>query len=203
MVSRNRGKGVEALFAGRALVSLLKIFLLHPESRFYQRELERLSGEGLCAVQHELQRLLDIGLIVKIPSGNRRYYHLNKKSAVFPELKALFMKTVLLKELLAEGLVGLGARIKVAFIYGSMARGEDQGDSDLDLMLIGSVTARESGQVLASIKEALGREINLVIFSTQEFRKNYALNHHFIHSVIKEPKIFLIGDQDELAKISS
>ncbi|MCL5038141.1 MAG: nucleotidyltransferase domain-containing protein [Chloroflexi bacterium] len=194
-------KGIETLFAGKALVSLLKVFLFNPDRSFYQREIVNMTKEALRNVQLELDRLISVGLITRTISGNRVYYQLDPRCSIAHDLKSIFLKTVFVDETLGENLSPIRDKINIAFIYGSIARGEEKSHSDLDLIIIGSLGAREAARLLAPAKKKLAREINLVIYNPLEFRKKYSEGNHFINAVLSEPKIFLIGDEDELTKI--
>jgi len=194
-------KNLENLFAGASLVALLKIFVLNPQGSYYQRELERLSGVRLSQVQRELERLTAMGLIAQTVNGNRKYYRLNQACPIYPELRSILLKTLLPQNLLAESLGGIKAEIRLAFIYGSYARGEEKADSDLDLMIVGSLSLKEVSRRLAPLKKSLNREINPALYSPEEFRQKIREGNHFLTAVLREPKIYLLGGEDELKQI--
>jgi len=194
---------LETLFAGAPLVSLLRIFLLNPQTSFYQRELERLTGEHLYQIQRELGRLEAIGLVSHTVSGNRKYYRLDSHCPVYPELRNLFLKTLLPQDILTETRPALEGKVLLAFIYGSYARGEEGPQSDLDLMLVSSLTNREAALWLEPMKKNLNREINPALYTPEEFRRKIHSGNHFLTAVLQEPKIYLRGGEDELKKLLS
>jgi len=102
---------------------------------------------------------------------------------------------------LRSALKGLGDRVRLAFIYGSMATGKDKPASDLDLIVVGDLTFSELTSALHSAQEIIGREINPTVYPPSEFKKKLHMDHHFLTSVLKEPRIFLIGDDRELARL--
>ncbi|MBF0475483.1 MAG: nucleotidyltransferase domain-containing protein [Deltaproteobacteria bacterium] len=189
------------LFASKTLVALLKVFCRQSDTDFYQRELADAAGTGLYAVQRELARLERTGLVQKIPNGNRVYYRADQNHPVFEDLKRLILKTVGLGDALREGLAPLAERVKVAFVFGSFARGEATATSDLDLLLVGRLTLREAVTTLRTVSRDLGREVNPVIYPPEEFRKKHREGHHFIKELVAGPKIFLVGNENELANL--
>jgi predicted nucleotidyltransferase len=192
---------LEALFTSQARISVLELFLLNASNRYYLREVASLTQQPVQAIQRELARLEAGGLLSMTPEGNRRYYRANRESPIFPELKALIVKTAGLGDLLRRHLRKSKASIRVAFLFGSYARGLESAKSDIDLMVIGQVTARALSNLLAPARETLGREINAVILPTSELRRRFADDNTFLKDVLGQPKIFLIGDEDELSKL--
>jgi predicted nucleotidyltransferase len=92
--------------------------------------------------------------------------------------------------------------MRLAFIFGSLAQGRETAQSDIDLFLVGELSLRETTKILGPVTAELGREFNPVLYSPEEFKKRARENHHFITEVIKGPKIWLIGNEAELAKLA-
>lgn len=196
-------KGLAGLFSGRAVAALLKLFFLHPTRDFYQRELSHLIDERLFLVQKALTKLVQSGLISQVSSGNRLYYRANQGHPAFGDLKAVILKTIGLGDVLRAELTRLKDRIKIAFLYGSVARGEETATSDIDIMLIGNLSGREVASILSPIKKELNREINPSVYSEEEFRTKARERHTFITTVLHEPKLFLLGDKRALEAVLS
>lgn len=193
--------GIGSLFAGRAVGALLKFFFLYPTRDFYQRELSDLAGERLFLIQRGLARLVQAGVVDQTSRGNRVYYRANQSHPAFEDLKAVIFKTVGLGDTLRAQLGRLGERVKLAFLYGSMARGEETASSDIDIMLIGNLSGREVASIFAPIKKMLNREINPSVYRPAEFRKKVKEHHPFLTTVLKEPKRFLLGDERGLKAV--
>jgi len=189
------------LFSSQARVAILNLFLANPENRFYMREIASLTRQAVRAVQRELPKLEAIGLLEHTVDGNRKYYQVNKDCPIFPELKSIFLKTVGLGDALRGYLDQAEGAIQVAFIYGSYAKGEESTTSDIDLFVIGSITAKELSRLLAPAQTELRRQINPVVMGRQEFQEKVAAKNHFVISLLREPKIFLIGNEDELDRL--
>ena len=194
--------GFSQLFASETLVALLRVFLLRADDSFYQRELADASGARLYLVQRELGRLERAGLITKVPQGNRVYYRANRGHPAFEDLKRVFLKTIALGEALRAGIAQLSGRVRVAFIYGSYAAGQETTESDVDLFLIGDLSSREAAAVLGPVGRELVRELNTAVYPPAEFRRKAREGHHFIQEVLGGPKVFLIGDEHDLAELA-
>ena len=190
---------LEELFGSRARIRILKIFLLNHERDFYQREISTVTNLPIRAVQREMERLVRIGLIEKQIRGNRKYYKCRRNFPIFDELKSIILKTVALGNILKDYLQKKKEKIELAFIYGSFAKGEENITSDIDIFILGNITSKEVSTLLSPAKDSLKREINFVVYKEKEFLKKKG--NHFLKSVIKEPKIFLIGDKSDLKRI--
>ena len=194
--------GIESLFASKTLAALLREFMIASEREFYQSELARLQQVRLYSVQRELARLEKAGLILKsVHEDKRPYYHANREHPVFEDLKRIFLKTIAVGDWLREAIAPLGEKVSLAFIYGSYASGRETAKSDVDLLLVGNLTMRAAAKVFGPIRRELGRELNTAIYPPEEFRQKARQGHHFVRQVLSEPKIFLVGSEDELRKL--
>ena len=184
------------LFSSKTRVEILKLFLFNTSNSFYQRQISNLTAQSIRGVQREVDKLNRIGIIERSIQGNRIYYKVNKKCPIVQDLKNIFFKSVGISEALKENLQD--KKIEIAFIYGSYARGEESLLSDIDLMVIGGISSKELSGILSKPKKELMREINYAVFSLKEFINKTMLKDHFINSVLKDKKIFIIGSEDEL-----
>jgi predicted nucleotidyltransferase len=186
---------------GQTRSALLALLYGHPDASFYLMQLVRFVGSGHGAVQRELAQLTEMGLVVRTTRGNQVLYRSNTRSPIFAELKSLIAKTVGVHDTLRSALAPLGSKVQVAFVYGSVARDEEQSNSDVDVMVLGDVSFGDVVEALSPAQKTLGREVNPSVFSTSEFRSKVARENHFLKKVVSEKKIFVIGTQDELAKL--
>ena len=196
---RSQMSSLAALFPNPTLVKVLSLFLTSPEEKFYQRDIAERTGSILLQVQRALRRIERAGLITKSREGNRVYYTTERGHPAFDDLRRAFLKTVALGDVLRQALAPITGKIRLACIYGSLARGEETARSDVDLLLVGSTTLREVTKYLGPVGRALGREFNPAVFPPREFRKKVAEEDHFIREVLEGPKIWLIGNDRELA----
>ena len=191
----------DSLF-GETRKAILALFYGHVDESFYVRQIVRIVGAGIGIVHRELERLTKAGIINRENRGNQVYYSANKDCPIFEELKNLVMKTFGLVDVLKTALIPLAARIRAAFIYGSFAQGRQNSSSDVDVMVIGEVGFSEVVEAFAPAQEKLRREINPTVYPPEEFCKKLAEGHHFLSSVLKGKKIFLVGNEHELAGLA-
>ncbi|MGH7135344.1 MAG: nucleotidyltransferase domain-containing protein, partial [Pirellulales bacterium] len=134
--------------------------------------------------------------------GRMAYYQANTDSPLFRELRGLVLKTSGLVDVLADAITPLARKLRTVFVYGSIATGGEQSDSDIDLMVIGNVSPIELAVRLRNARELLGREINPSVYTPAEFAKKRVAKDHFLTRVLDKPKLFVLGDDDELEKIT-
>lgn len=171
-----------------------------PERSFFATELIGLTGGGSGAVQRELKRLEESGLVTVTPQGNRKHYQANPQSPIFSELCGIVQKTVGLAEPLRTALAPYARKITTAFVYGSVAKRSDTAHSDIDLMVISD--SLEYADLYAALEQAataLGRTINPTIYTQQELVKRLKQKNAFVERVLAQPKIWLIGNENEFA----
>jgi predicted nucleotidyltransferase len=187
----------DALF-GKTRQTVLALLFGNPRKAFYLSEIVRAAGGGSGQVHRELKRMTDAGLIVREPIGNQIHYKANPANAVFHELVGLVSKTFGIADILRDALAPLTDRIAIAFIYGSVARGEHHATSDVDLMLIGDVLLSDLDPALRSAEAALGRAVSPTVLDIKTYKKRLAEADHFLKTVLSGAKVFLIGDAAKL-----
>ena len=202
MGTKDTHQDIAGVLFGKTRRAVLGLLFLHPERSYYVREIVRSAGVGHGAVQRELEQLSEAGIIHREQRGRQVHYQANDDCAVYQELRSLVVKTAGMADVLRDALAPVTNRIKVAFVYGSMASGQDDGASDIDLMVIGDVEFTELVCQLQEPQEELDREINPTVYHAEEFRQKVAADHHFVRRVTEGPKIFLIGDDDELTAVA-
>jgi len=189
----------DALFA-KVQQRVLAVLFGHPNRSFYANEIIRLAGSGSGAVQRELARLEAAGLVTVTRSGKQKHYQANAASPVFEELRAFALKTFALADVLRAALSPLAERVRAAFVYGSIAKGEDVAASDIDLMVIAEDLAY--ADLFAAVEEAsarLGRKVAPTIYSPREWATRREEANAFVVRVLAQPKLWLLGDERALA----
>jgi predicted nucleotidyltransferase len=179
---------------------VLSLLFGQPDNRFYFREILRAVGGGSGAVQRELKLLTEAGLIERDRDGHQVYYTPNRQSPIFEELRTIVEKTAGAAGVLRsafESFVASGD-ILVAFVYGSTARGGATPRSDVDVLIVGSVTLADLLPALRAAEARLGREVNASVFPPAEFQTKFRRGNAFVKRVMAEPKILVAGDQHEL-----
>lgn len=180
---------------------ILSLLFLRPDESFHGREIARRTRLPAGTVTRELARLASVGLLEREPRGNQVLYKANRASSVFEEISGIVRKTAGLADVLTEALRGLADQIAIAFVFGSMARGEQNSGSDVDVLVIGTVEFGTVIDALAPAQKQLGREINPKVFTAGEWNAKRKANSAFTAEVLRNPKIFLVGDEHGLAII--
>jgi predicted nucleotidyltransferase len=193
---------LQNLFSSSVRVALLTHLFTHPDEQFYARELARALDMHYNAVWRELNNLEATGLLASEENATVKYYSLNRQFPIYDELKRIVLKTTGLGQVLREALDDLGA-VEVAFVYGSVAAGDEDFRSDVDLMLIGTVDLPAVSAVIAGLEEQLGRAINYVVLSRQELADRVVRDDPFVENVLAGAKIMLIGDEDALRETAT
>lgn len=183
--------------------AVLALLFCHPDQPYYLRQIVRACGGGVGAVQRELGQLAAAGIIRRTVRHKQVYFQADETCPVFEELKGIVVKTTGVADVLRSALAPLADRIAVAFLFGSVARGQQRRASDVDLAVVGDIGFSEVVERLARPQEQLAREVNPVVYSPEEFRSRVLAGHHFLSRVLKEDKIFLFGGEDELARLAA
>jgi predicted nucleotidyltransferase len=180
---------------------VLSLLLLHPERALHVREIARLTGTTAGTLNKELARLHDAGLLTRERVGNQVRYAADRASPIHAELAGILRKTIGLADVLADALAPSAPTLAAAFVFGSMARGRETSGSDVDVMLLGALSFGDAVTLLYPAQAALGREVNPVVFGVDEWRARLKAKDPFVREVLAQPKIFLIGNDDELEKL--
>ncbi|MHB1514093.1 MAG: nucleotidyltransferase domain-containing protein [Acidiferrobacter sp.] len=177
---------------------VLGLLLLHPDQRYYLREIARLTGTTAGTLARELSKLVKAGVVNVQRVGNQTHYSANRHCPVFDELASILRKTSGLTDVLVEALQPLADQIEVAFVFGSVASGQARSESDIDVMVIGDVPFKAVVTALYSLQGRLGRELNPKVYSRREWRALVAENGTFIRDIQKKPMLFIVGTESDL-----
>lgn len=189
----------EALFSATQQRVLAYIFG-QPHKSFYASELIRLSAGGSGAIQRELARLEQSGLITTTRIGSQKHFQANPDAPIYAELCGIVQKTVGLAEPLRKALKSIADQIVAAFVYGSVAKRHDTATSDIDLMIISdTLTYADVFTALENTASIVGRSINPTVYSTKEFNRRTVEGKSFIKRVLAQPKLWIIGQEIDLS----
>lgn len=191
----------DALFSS-AQQPILACLFARPEQWFHVKELIRLTQLGSATVQRELNRLEKGGLVETRRIANLKQVRAYASSPIFEELRLIVLKTFGVVEVLREALSPLASEVKLAFVYGSVAQGGDRASSDIDVMLISETLSY--GQVMAALEPAekrLARTVQITQYTLDELIERRRKNHPFLAEVLRQPKLMLIGTEDDVDNI--
>ena len=185
---------------GKARRRILGLLYVRPDEAFYLRQIARLTDLSVGAVQYELAALTEAAVVTREEIGNQVHFQANPVCPVFDDLRRIMEKTTGLADHVRAALAPMAEEGKLAhaFIFGSVASGKQSSTSDVDLMVIGDVKLREIAPALRPVQDRIAREINPSVYTLDEFTKRVASDDHFIGSVLRGPRITLVGSDDEL-----
>jgi predicted nucleotidyltransferase len=185
---------------GQTRSAVLSALLLHPDESLHVRELARATGASAGSLHRELRLLASMGLLLRQEVGRQVHYRANVAHPVYAELAQLLRKTAGLVDVLREALEPLGAKVDLAFVYGSMASGTERAGSDVDLMVLGKASFGDLARALAAAQATLRRDVNPVLMTRREFAQKLAQGDGFVRSVVKGDKLWLKGGDSDLAE---
>jgi uncharacterized protein len=195
-----RKKPLIAALLPKTRGAVLAATLMHPEKWWFLADLARHVGVPPSSLQREMDSLVEAGILLRRREGRQVYFRPDPNCPILGELQGIMIKTLGLADVLRQILTPLKRSIETAFIYGSIARAEELSESDVDLMIVGSIKLADLAPAIQRAEEKLGREVNPVLFSAEEFAVKLHQGHHFLKTVLAGEKLFLMGSQNDLAR---
>jgi predicted nucleotidyltransferase len=193
------GCGIADALFNRVQQRVLGILFGNPDRSFYSNELVSMAESGTGAVFRELRRLAEAGIVTVEKIGRQKHYQANPECPVFDELRGLVLKTVGLGDMLRAALAPLSKTISLAFVYGSVAKGSDTADSDVDLLVVSDdLSYAQLYEALEDAIRQLGKVVNPTVYTRAEFSQRQRDENAFIARVLKQPKIWILGNPNEL-----
>lgn len=189
---------LDALFP-RTRQNILAALLLSPERRWYLSDLAQHLKVTPSSLQREIASLTEAEVVCREADGKRVYFWANPDFPLLPELQSIFAKTVGLADRVWETLAPFGDEIETAFIFGSVARGEQTAQSDVDVLIVANVGMAKMALPLRDLERSLRLPINVTHYTSAEFWDKRRQKNHFLDTVLREQKIFLKGSEHELA----
>ena len=192
-----------AVLFGKSMRAILALLFVRPDRRFYLREIARAAGVPASSLQRDLAALTGAGVLARTEEGRQVYFQANPECPIFAELQAVAAKTFGVAGALKGVLAPHASRIRLAFLYGSVAKGTAAAASDVDLLWAGDLRPSELVLALADAEKRLARKISVVAYSEDELADLVAQGSHFLDSVLAGPVVWLIGDRhslDDLAR---
>jgi uncharacterized protein len=194
-----------AVLFGATRRAVLSLLLTRPDEVFYLRQIVRLTGVGLGPVQRELAALTVGGIVIRTGTAAACYYQANTACPIFRELQSIITKTARVHETLRAAIEPINSQIDLAFVFGSVAAGEQNSFSDIDLILVAADDELQLRDVVGALRpthDQLGRAINPILYRRGEMRQKLRSKHHFLTRVMESPKVFIIGSDDELKRMA-
>lgn len=171
----------------------------HTYRSFYLRELIENAGIGRGTVQRELEKMAGAGIISVKKIGNQKHYQANPRCPIYEELLSIVRKTFGIVDVIRQAMLPIDNEIDIAFVYGSIAKGEESAESDIDLMLIGNdLNYGDVMELLINVEGKLGRPVNPSIYTGKQIRNKLKSKDSFISRVLNQDKLWIKGDQDDI-----
>ncbi|UCD15000.1 MAG: nucleotidyltransferase domain-containing protein, partial [Candidatus Omnitrophota bacterium] len=195
-----KGVGVlDSLYITKSKIrrDLLVLFFTNPSRKYYLRELQRILGYSAGSIRRELLRFQKDNLFDTQKIGNALYYSLNMKHHLFKELESIIFKTAGVEGSIKRALSSV-SEIQIAFIYGSFAARQQDKHSDIDIMVIGDPDISDLNEKINELERKLKREIDVTIYSLEEYKDKKKQKRGFIIGLLHNPKIMLRGKENDL-----
>lgn len=193
---------ISKIFKSKTRKALLRLYFSNPDNEYYLRELERLLDIPVSMIRKELLHLESAEMFSSRKRGNLTFYFLNKFYPLYDEMKSIVFKTIGVNGILKQALEKIDG-VEKAFIFGSFAKGNEGKASDIDLLVVGSIDEDKLVREIRTVEQLVKREINYTLYSKREFEERNLKKDSFIMDIMKNPKIILIGDNNDDRKIHS
>jgi predicted nucleotidyltransferase len=171
---------------------MLAALILHPERQYGTNELLAIGGAGVGAGRAVIEAFENSGVVVKQKRGNQLLYAINLHNPIYSDLRSICLKTFGMADVVAQELQPFKDRIQLAFLFGSMVRGAERPDSDVDLMVVGDLDVFELGEAVERMQKILGREVDLNLHTSEEWKS--LAGDRVIAAIMKENKIMVVGE---------
>jgi len=187
------------ILSSKARAEVFRLLFDGTDKNLHLREIERLSSLSVTAISKELKNLVGLDLVIQTKDGNRINFKANTQHPIYSEIKNLVTKSCGFVSLLQERLSD--PRVKLAFIFGSIARRDEKATSDIDLFVVGDLGLREVSKLLCGAQEEIQREINPHVYKPETLSTKIMAKDHFITQLMKDSKMYIIGDDNVLKGI--
>lgn len=190
----------DALFT-KTQQRVLSLIFGKPDQSFYTNEIVRLAGMGRGTITRELEKLTLAGLLKVTRSGNQQHYQANKNNQIYNDLHNIVIKTFGIADVIKQALQPMDKQIDIALVYGSIAKGTETNESDIDLMLVGEdLNYTEVMELLMPAETKLQRPINPTLYTRKEFQLRLEDEQSFLMRIKEQPKLMIKGEIDDFGK---
>ncbi|MBA3046854.1 hypothetical protein KKC83_03580 [Patescibacteria group bacterium] len=201
---------LEKIFGSRARVKMLKLFLLHPNDKFFIRELSRKLKLQINSVRRELENLEKFGILISSPppiagekqagektsdykpaNQEKKYFQANADFVLFEEVKALIIKAQILYERdFIDKLHKIG-KVKLLILSGIFVNNYG---AQTDLLIVGRFHKNKFLRLIKELEQELGHEINFTLMDSKEFKYRRDITDIFLYEILENRKIVVIDD---------
>lgn len=168
--------------------SIVRLLFAGTIERVHLRAIAKAVGTSAGTTERELERLEGARLIEQQREGNQVYFSVRRHSEILESFSDIVRKTIGVPSTVRRSLAGL-AGVERAMIFGSYARGTDKPDSDIDLLIVGNPDRDELTDRLERAGHEVGRPVNEVVMSPEEFESRRTRGDGFVASLHAGPVI--------------
>ncbi|OGK11814.1 hypothetical protein A2954_05155 [Candidatus Roizmanbacteria bacterium RIFCSPLOWO2_01_FULL_37_12] len=190
---------LDHIIPSKARRKILQLFFQNPNSSFYLRKIVRDIGEEVNAVKRELDILSQAKLLHKEKRLNKIFYTLNKNYLLYDEFLRIFAKSAFLAELIYKNLSKIG-KVKFIVISTKFVKQTPIKEDEIYLLIVGIIVVPEVAAIVSEAEKQFGREVNYTVMAEEEFAFRKKNNDPFIWRFLKQPKVMLVGTEDDLLK---
>ena len=190
---------LEHIIPSKARRKILQLFFHHPNDNSYLRKIVRDIGEEVNAVKRELDILSQAKLLHKEKRLNKIFYTLNKSYLLYDEFLRIFAKTSLLADMIYKNLSKIG-KVKFIVISTKFLKQIPIKEDEIYLLVVGIIVVPEVASIVSETEKQFGREVNYTVMTEEELAFRKKNNDPFIWRFLKQPKVMLIGTEDDLLK---
>ncbi len=190
---------LEHIIPSKARRKILELFFHNPGEIYYLRGVVRKINEEVNAVKRELDILVEEKLLLKEKRLNKVYFTLNKNYVFYEEFLRIFAKTNYLSKLIYDNLSKIG-KIKYIALSTKYPKKNEIKDDEIYLLFVGIIVVAEVELIISEAEKNFGRSINYTVMTEDELKFRKKNNDPFIWRFLKQPKIMLVGNEDELMK---
>ncbi len=190
---------LQHIIPSKARRKILEFFFHRPTEPFYLRRIVREIDEEVNAVKRELDILTDEKLLSRERRLNKIYYSLNKGYHLYDEFTRIFTKTTPMADTIYKNLSNIG-KIKYIAVSLKLSKNIQIKEDEIYLLLVGVVVVAEVESIVKDAEKHFGHPINYTVMTEDELLFRKKNNDPFIWRFLKQPKVMLVGVEDELLK---
>lgn len=188
-------------FTNQTLIEVLLYFVLNPGQETILSQLVHATDKALIQVQRTLKRLIETGIVLKTTHNRKTAYKVDETHIAYDDLRHLVLKAKIFSDTFKEDIATFRGKVDYGFIFGSVAKGTNTKESDIDIFLVGNLTYEDVGPFMFHLGSHLVQEVNVVIFLPSRFQNEIENKSSFVEAILHSPKIWLFGDKSEFEKI--
>ncbi len=190
---------LQHIIPSKARRKILEFFYHRTGESHYLRKIVRDLDEEVNAVKRELDILTDEKLLLREKRLNKIYYTLNKSYQFYDEFLRIFAKTNFVATEIYKNLSKIG-KIKFIAVSTKLPKKILIKEDEIYLLFVGIIVIPEVESIIKESEKVFGHTLNYTVMNDEEFNFRKKNNDPFIWRFLRQPKIMLVGVEDDLLK---